>query len=103
MHDVAVLHDIFLALETELTGFAGTRFAVAGDVVVVSDGFGANEALFEIAVNDACPLRRPRALYHGPGAGLLGSGGEERDQAQEIVAGADHAIESGLRQSERGQ
>ena len=58
MHDVAVLHDVVLAFEPQLAGIARAGLAAAGDIVVIGDGFGADEAAFEIAVNDAGGLRR---------------------------------------------
>ena len=59
MHHIAVLHDVVLAFKPELAGLARTGLALAGDVVVIGDGFGADEALFEIGVDDA---RRRGAL-----------------------------------------
>ncbi len=57
-HHVAVLHDIFLAFQPDTAGFAGAGFALAGDIIGIGDGFGADEALFEIGVDDAGALRR---------------------------------------------
>jgi hypothetical protein len=50
------LHDVFLAF-ARLAGFLGAGFALEGDVVVVGDGLGADEALLEIGVDDAGRLR----------------------------------------------
>ena len=58
MHDVAVMHDIILAFEPHLAGVARAGLAVAGDIVVIADGLGADEAVLEIGVNDAGGLRR---------------------------------------------
>ncbi len=58
MHDVAVLHDVVLAFEPHLAGVARAGLAAAGDVIVVGDGLGADEALLEIGVDDAGRLRR---------------------------------------------
>src|SRR5262245_51265084 len=68
---VAVLDDVVLAFEPELAGVARPRFAVERDVIVVSDGLGADEALLEIGMDDARRLLRPRSVRHGPGARLL--------------------------------
>ncbi len=56
MDDVTVVHDIFLAFVAALAGFLGADFALVGDVVVVGDGEGADEAAFEIRVDDAGSL-----------------------------------------------
>ena len=60
MHHVAVRDDVLLAFEPELAGFARARLALVGDVVVVGDGLGADEALLEIGMDDAGGLRRAR-------------------------------------------
>jgi ABC-type multidrug transport system ATPase subunit len=62
VQDVAVLDLIGLAFHAELARLFCAGFAVAGDVIVIGDGFGADEALFEIAVDHACRLRGERAL-----------------------------------------
>src|ERR1700674_4017927 len=103
MHDVAVPHHIFLALEAELAALARPRLAVERDIIVVGDGLGADEALLEIGVDDAGRARRPRALMHRPCARLFGPGGEECDEAEEIVAGADQPVETGFGKPETGE
>jgi len=37
VHDIAVLHDILLAFQAHLARFSSTRFAFAGDVIVIGD------------------------------------------------------------------
>src|SRR3954451_12508615 len=69
-HDVAVLDDIFLAFIACLAGFLGRYFAAQRDEVVVGDGLGADEAAFEIGVDDAGGLGGLVALVDGPGARL---------------------------------
>jgi hypothetical protein len=59
MDDVAVLDHVFLALVAGLACFLGRDFAAERDVVVIGDGLGADEAAFEIAVDDAGGLRAP--------------------------------------------
>ena len=57
------------------------RLAAVGDVILVGDRLGADEALLEIGVDDPGRLRRLRALLDRPGPRLLGAGGEEGRQA----------------------
>src|SRR5436305_4810288 len=97
MHDVTVGDDIVAAFEAEFAGLARAGFSPESDVIVVGDGLGADEALFEIGVDHARCLRRARALLDRPGTGLFRSGGEIGDEMQEIVAGADDAIQSRFR------
>ena len=51
-HDVAVLHDIFLAFVAGFAGFFGCCFAAKGYIVIKGDGLGADEAAFEIGMDD---------------------------------------------------
>src|SRR5262245_27490885 len=100
---VAVLDDVVLAFESELAGIARARFAIERDVIVVGDCLGAYEALLEIGVDDARRLLRPRASRHGPGASLLGPGGEIGDETEHLVALADQPVEPGLGQPKLGE
>ncbi len=66
MQHVAVLHYIFLALQAHLAGFLGAGFAIAGDIIIVTNGLGADKAFFEIGVDNARRLWRFGAARHGP-------------------------------------
>src|SRR5258708_33839228 len=66
VEDVAVLDGVVLALEPQPAGIPGTRLAVQGDVVVVGDGFGPDEAFLEIGMDDAGGLRALVAAPHCP-------------------------------------
>ena len=70
------------------------------DEVVVGDDLGADEALLEVGVDLARRLRRHRADVRRPGAHFLRAGGEERQQPEQVVGGADHAVEARLVQPE---
>jgi hypothetical protein len=48
VHHVAVLDDIFLAFLAQLARIAARTFAAQRDVIVIGDGFGADEAALEI-------------------------------------------------------
>src|SRR5690606_38314475 len=78
----------------------GGLLGPGGDEVVPGEGFGADEPPLEVAVDLAGGLRRARALADGPGADLLLARGEEADQVEEPVAGADQAPEAWLREAE---
>ena len=58
MHHVAVGDDVILAFQAELAGIARAGFALARNIIVIGDGFGADEALLEIGMDDARRLRR---------------------------------------------
>ncbi len=71
MHHVAVGDHILLAFEAKAAGIASACLSPIGDIIVIGDGFGANEAAFEIAMDDRSRLRRLGAAGNGPGARLL--------------------------------
>jgi hypothetical protein len=52
MQNVAVLDLIGLALDAELARLFRPGLAVAGDIVVIGYSLGADESLFEIAMDD---------------------------------------------------
>src|SRR5215216_6401538 len=96
MHHIAVFNDIVLSFEPELAGITGSGFATEADIIVIGNRFGADEALLEIGVDDARRLRGARAPRHGPRPGFLWARREVSQKMQEVVAGADHAIEPRL-------
>src|SRR6185437_11713869 len=77
MHDVAIAHDIILAFEPELAGLARPGLALAGDVILIGDGLGADVALLEIGVDDARRFRPAAAGLDRPGARLFRPDGEK--------------------------
>ena len=50
MHDVAIGHDIVLALNTQLAGSLGALLATELDVVVVANDLGLNKAALKVGV-----------------------------------------------------
>ena len=97
---VAILHHVFLSFEAKLSRVPGARLPTGGDIILIGDGFSADKALFEIAVNDARGGRRLGAVCNGPGTGLLRALGKEGDQPQQPVAGPDDPREAGLLEAE---
>src|SRR5262249_29833753 len=100
MQDIAVFHHILLAFETEFARITCARFALELNVIVIGDGFRANESLLEIRMDDAGGLWRTRALHHGPGTRLHWSGGEKSDETKKRIARTDHLVQAGLGKSE---
>src|ERR1043166_7899613 len=86
VHDVAVLHDVLLALAAQLAG--GLDRGFAAELLEVSDrvDLGADEFSLEVAVDDAGSLGGERALADRPRPDLLLAGGEVRLQAEQAVA-----------------
>ena len=68
LHDVAVVHDVFLALHAHLARGLGGLHRAGGVEVVERDDFGLDEALFEVRVDDARSLGCGVALVNCPRA-----------------------------------
>src|SRR5690606_17485298 len=64
--------------------------------VIVADDFGANEAAFEVCVNDCGGLGGCGANTDGPGAYFFYTGGEVGLQVEQLVTGTDHAVQARL-------
>lgn len=69
--DVAVLDDVFLALQAYLARFARSRVVASRREIVVAHNLRADEAAFEIRVDLASRLWRLCAAADRPGAGFL--------------------------------
>src|SRR5260221_11101829 len=102
-HHVAVLDDVIAAFLAHLAGVLRPLLAVARDVIVVRDRLGADEAALEVGMDGAGGFGRRGAAPDGPGARLLRPGGEERDQVEQRVPGADPPRQAGLGEPEAAQ
>src|SRR5689334_17279746 len=100
MHDVAVLHHVVLALETQLPGLSALGFAAEPDEVVEGDDFRADEPALDVAVDAPGGLARGRPATDRPRATLVLARGEKAHEIEQGVARADEAIARALRQPE---
>ena len=91
VHYVAVLNHIFLAFHPEASGLAHGCFAAELHIIVVFDDLGADEAFFEVGVDDAGASRSLAAADKSPGTHLVGSGCEVGLQVEQGVGGAYEA------------
>src|ERR1044071_3913809 len=92
MNHVAVLDDIFLPFELQLTLFAATRLALQLNKVLETDYFCPDESSLDIRVNDS---RRPvggRSPFDRPRPTLVFPTCQEADQVQQTVGCPDESI-----------
>ena len=75
MEDVAVMDDIFRPFQPHFPCFLRALLALACNKIVIGDGLGANEAFFEIGVNNAGGF----GGFGGFGGGDSGGGGASSD------------------------
>src|SRR5713226_4008272 len=103
INHVAVLHDVLLALEPDLRVLAARGERAPPKQRIAPHDLGANEAALNVAVNFPGRQLRVSAAGDGPRAIFILADGEKRDITQQIVAGANHAVEPGFGKAEVGE
>src|SRR2546422_11070919 len=101
--NVAVADDVVFAFEPDLTVIAARGHRAARDQTVVADHFRANEPPRDVAVNLAGGGLCRRVARNRPRAALVFADREERNIPEELVAGADDAVEARFLQVQIGQ
>src|SRR6516165_1473401 len=103
VHHVAVLNDVVRSFETHAAGVLCPLLAAMCGEIGEGYRLGPYKALFEIGVDLAGRLGRLGPMLNGPGMRFLRAGGEEGDQAQKRITGANDAAETGLLKPKRRQ
>ncbi len=103
MKDIPVLHLVVPPFQPHLAHLFRAGLALAGDEIVIGDGFRRNETAFEIGMDDTGCLRRGCTDADRPGAGFFRADGEEGDLVQQLVTGANDLRQAGFLQPERFQ
>src|SRR2546428_585494 len=85
-----------LPLTASLSSLLRALSAAAGGEGVVRRALGPGEAALEVGVDRPSRLRRGGPRRNGPGAHLLRTGGKVGVQPEQLVRGADHAVEPRL-------
>ena len=98
--DVAILNDVLFALQSNFAVFATRRHGSAFDQPIEGHDLGADETARDVAVDLASRELCHRAPRNGPRAALVLADGEERNVTQQIVAGANDAVEPRLVETE---
>ena len=98
--DVAVGDDVLLAFEAQQALVAAVGERLELEEVLAGDDFGADEAALDVGVDGAGGLLGVGAAADRPGAHLVLADGEEGDQAEQLVARAQHAVERRLGEAE---
>ena len=99
MHDVAVLHNIFLALDADFACLAALRLASECHIVVIFDNLGTDKTFLKVGVDNAGALRGFPSFMESPGTTFVGTGGQECLQVQEFVSGLDQTGNAGFFQN----
>src|SRR5690606_23981975 len=98
-----LLDPVVLALQPQPPRLPRPGFPAMADEVVEGDGLGADEALFEVGVDDAGGLRGGGAGLDRPRADFLDPGGEIGLQPEQAVGSPDHPVQARLLQTQVGQ
>ena len=100
MHDVAILHHIFLTFNTHLTCLADSSLRAILDIVVVLDDLSTDKALLEIGMDDTGTLRSLPAFFISPGLHLHLTSGDERLKVQQGLGLLDQTVYTTLFQTQ---
>ena len=92
-HHIPVVDDVLLAFRADEPLFTSSLPSLISHEVPESDGFSANEAPFEIGVDDGGRFGGGVTVVDGPGSNLLLTGGEVGLEAQQVVGRTNEAIE----------
>ena len=93
VHDIAIFDDVIFPFSAHLARFLGALLTLVVDKVFKGDGLGANKAFFKVSVDLASRLRGSGTDRNSPGAYLFHTGGEVGLQVEQLVAGADNAVQ----------
>src|ERR1035437_6289958 len=91
---VAVLDDVSLALGAKLAVLARLRHGLEREEILVRDHFGADEAARQVRVDRAGSFHGRRTVRNGPGSDFVRSGGQEREQPEQLIAELDHSAQA---------
>ena len=96
--DIAILHHIVLALQTEQALVPGGGDGAAGLQILKGHDLGTDEAALDVGVDLAGGPGSLGAAGDGPGVDIVLAGGEEGNVAQQLMAGLDKAGKAALLQ-----
>ena len=100
VHDVAVLHYVFLSFNAELASFLDSGFRFVLHVVVVLDDLCADESLLEVGVDDSGTLWGFPSLLECPCLYLHLACRDECLEIEQSVCLLDETVDTALFQSE---
>jgi len=95
--------DVVLAFDLHHALGLGSGLSPELDVGLEGNDLGADEMLLKIRVDLSGRLGCGGSLSNRPGANLLGTRGKESGQIEQMVGGADQAIETGFLDPEIGE
>ena len=97
MDDVSIFDYIFLAFQTQTSGFAALikRF-VMRNIIVKSNYLRSDKASGEVGVNCARRVDGVVSIMKRPSTHFIGAAGKEADQPKQFIGLLDQAFASGL-------
>ena len=99
MQNITIFHDVRFTFNAHLSGFLGFLFSLKGNIILIGNGLGPDKTALKITMDHPGGLGGVGAALYRPGSRLLRANGEIGFQFQELVAGADQTIQSGLFQA----
>ena len=76
MHNIPILHDIFLSFHSHFSGFFYLGFAAIANEIFIGNHLGPDEAFLKVGVDNSRSLRGGGTYRNGPGSYFLYPGGK---------------------------
>ena len=64
MHDISILHNIFLTFDAHLSGLFNSSLGAISDIILVLDHLGTDKSFFEVRMDNTGALRSFPALWN---------------------------------------
>ena len=59
MHDISILHNIFLTFNAHLSGLFNSSLGAISDIILVLDHLGTDKSFFEVRMDNNIPVNAP--------------------------------------------
>ena len=82
MHDISILHNIFLTFDAHLSGLFNSSLGAISDIILVLDHLGTDKSFLEVRMDNTGALRSFPAFMERPRTTFVRSGGQEGLQVQ---------------------
>ncbi len=103
MQNVAILHNVVLALNKKFTLLLAGLLGTEGYEIVILHNLSTNEPALQVGMNYPCSLRSRHSLLDGPCTNFLWSNGKECLHVEQGVRGPDKLVYPGFGKSHIGK
>ena len=89
VHNITILHNVLLALDTDLTHITASLLGAKHNIIIILDNLGTDKTSLEIGMDNTCSLGSLHALDKCPCTALVSTSGEEGLKIEQFVRRLD--------------